>query len=475
MTLQKLHLSGGMVDQDNKTTKLITALILGAILPLLDTTIISVAIGKLTDAFHLPASSISWVATGYILAATAVIPVTTWARTRFGSKRIWIFALGTFLVGSTGCGFSWNLFSLITFRVIQGMGGGMLMPILQTIVVETVGQERSRKVMGTIGVASVLAPILGPIIGSVLLQSGSWRPIFWVNPPICILAIWLGRRVIASHRGEPQLASFDVSGFLLLSPGLVSIVYALSSINSQGRVAHSLTIAASVVGIALLTLFIYRAIRTQINNPIVDLRLFKNSSFRFAVTQLFLNGFVFYGSITFLPLWFQIMRGDTVVKAAILLCIQGLGSMLSRYIIGRFTFPANILVFLGWTLTLLGTLPFAVMSMNEIPWFIETGMFIRGAGLGIVTITMMSTAYIGMEKVQIKHASAFTRIATQLGGALGLAVLSSMLTSIHGVIANSVSILSILKCFRWMCGVSALAGLVTVLLSKKPSKSKDAV
>ncbi|MGH2931149.1 MAG: MFS transporter, partial [Solirubrobacteraceae bacterium] len=163
--------------------------ILGAIMSILDVTVVNVAINKLAIAFSAPLSTIQWVATGYTLALAAVIPLSAWASDRFGAKRVYGIAIVLFVLGSAATGLAWSTGSLITFRILQGLGGGMIMPAGMTILTRAAGPQRLGRIMSIIGIPMLLGPILGPILGGFLVDQVSWRWIFYINVPIGIVAV----------------------------------------------------------------------------------------------------------------------------------------------------------------------------------------------------------------------------------------------------------------------------------------------
>ncbi|HEX6837195.1 MAG TPA: MFS transporter, partial [Polyangia bacterium] len=187
---------------DREILTLASVVILGAIMSILDTTIVNVALDTLARDFHATLSSIQWVTTGYLLALSSVIPLTGWAVERFGAKRVWMLSVLLFLVGSALSGFAWSIGSLIGFRVLQGLGGGMIMPVGQTILAQAAGPKRMGRVMSIVGVPMLLGPILGPVIGGLIVENVSWRWIFFVNLPIGVLALALARRLLLT--AEPK-------------------------------------------------------------------------------------------------------------------------------------------------------------------------------------------------------------------------------------------------------------------------------
>ena len=193
---------------------------------ILDTTIVAVALATLGRDFHVSVTTIQWVATGYLLALALVIPVTGWAVDRFGAKLIWMTSLSLFIIGSSLCGLAWSANSLIAFRVLQGIGGGMLLPVGQSILARAAGPQRMGRVMSIIGVPMVLGPIMGPVIGGLIVSNFSWRWIFYINVPIGIVTLILSSRWLPKFDTDERFpSSFDTLGFCLLSPGLAALVY----------------------------------------------------------------------------------------------------------------------------------------------------------------------------------------------------------------------------------------------------------
>src|SRR5689334_13493371 len=210
---------------DRALARLAAVVVLGTIMSILDTTIVNVAIETLGRDLHASLTSIQWVSTGYLLALATVIPLTGWTMERFGAKRAWMTSVVLFLAGSTLCGLAWSTGSLIAFRVLQGFGGGMIMPIGQAILAQAAGPQRMGRVMSVIGVPTLLGPILGPVIGGLIVDNFSWRWIFFVNLPVGAVALILAARTLPAADAGRTRPRLDVPGLLLLSPGLAALVY----------------------------------------------------------------------------------------------------------------------------------------------------------------------------------------------------------------------------------------------------------
>src|SRR6478752_6578682 len=201
--------------------------ILGMIMSILDTTIVNVALDTLSKDLHSPISQVQWVVTGYLLALAAVMPVTGWMARRYGAKRVYLVSLVLFTLGSVACGLSNTLVALVVFRVLQGIGGGMIMPLAQLIMAQVAGPQRMGRVMGIVSMPAMLAPILGPVVGGVILQNLHWSWIFFVNLPIGAIAFALAWRVLP-QTDSGKAGRLDVLGLAVLSTASTLLVYGLS-------------------------------------------------------------------------------------------------------------------------------------------------------------------------------------------------------------------------------------------------------
>src|SRR5215203_4434153 len=209
------------------------AVVLGAIMSVLSTTIVNVALQTLAVELDAPLDNVQWVVTGYMLSLAAVIPVSGWAAARFGARRLYILSLILFTAGSALCGFAWNLESLVAARVLQGLAGGLLVPIGQIALVKAAGPHNMARVMSAIGVPIILAPVFGPTLGGFLVEHVGWQSIFFVNVPVGIVAAIAAVRLLP--RDELQSTqSLDLTGLLLVAAGLVGITYGLAESGTAG-------------------------------------------------------------------------------------------------------------------------------------------------------------------------------------------------------------------------------------------------
>jgi EmrB/QacA subfamily drug resistance transporter len=256
--------------------KIAGVVILGMIMSILDTTIVNVALDTLGRDLHSSLSQIQWVITGYLLSLAAVIPITGWAARRFGAKRVYLVSLVLFTLGSTLCGLAGSATSLVLFRVLQGIGGGMIMPVAQMIMAQVAGPKRMGRVMGVVVMPAMLAPILGPVVGGLILQGFHWSWIFYVNVPIGIVAVLLAMRMLPdSDLGEA--GKLDTVGLALLATSMPLIVYGLAEIGTRGSFTAPTVIWPTLIGACLSVAFVWHALR--VDRPLLDIRLYANRVF----------------------------------------------------------------------------------------------------------------------------------------------------------------------------------------------------
>ncbi len=394
---------------------------------ILDTTIVNVAIETLGRELDAPLSTIQWVATGYLLALATVIPLTGWAMERFGGKRAWMTSVTLFLAGSALCGLAWSSSSLIAFRVLQGFGGGMIMPIGQAILAQAAGPERMGRVMSVIGVPTLLGPILGPVIGGLIIDNFSWRWIFFVNVPVGIVALALAARILPGVEPRAGRVRLDVRGLLLLSPGLASLVYALSEVGISGGFDSPRVIVAFVLGVVLLGLFARHAWGGD--GALIDLSLFRDRAFAAASGTVFIFGVSLFGAMLILPLYYQIVRGESALDAGLLLAPQGLGAAMAMPVAGRLTdrLGAGRIVPFGVIVALIGTGAYTQLEADTSYTLLAVALWVRGIGLGMTMMPAMAAAYQTLSRAAVPRATTAINIIRTIGGSFGTAILSVVL------------------------------------------------
>ena len=401
--------------------------VIGTIMAILDATIVNVAIPTLGRDFHTSISTIQWVMTGYLLAFASVIPLTGWASERFGAKRVWIAALLLFMAGSVLAGTAWSIEALITFRVIQGLGGGLLMPVGQTILAQAAGPQRIGRVMSVIGVPMLLGPVFGPVIGGAIVDQVSWRWIFFVNLPIGVLAVLLAWRLMPE--AAPRLGQrLDLRGLVLLSPGLAIFVYGMSEAGAGGGFASGRALTGIALGLALVALFAVHAWRRG-RAALIDVSLFARRAFAAAAATNLLVGIALFGALILLPLYFQTVRGESPLSTGLLLVPQGLGAALAMPIAGRLTdeIGARIVIPAGIVLALAGTAGYTQVGADTSYLFLGGALFVIGLGLGSTIVPSMAVAYQAVPREAVAQATSTINVIQRVAGSVGTALLAVVL------------------------------------------------
>jgi EmrB/QacA subfamily drug resistance transporter len=412
---------------DRETLIVAGVVLLGAVMSILDTTVVNVAIAHLAVVFHSSLTTIQWVITGYTLALAAVIPVTGWAADRFGTKRIYLWSLVLFTLGSVLSGLAWSAGSLIVFRVLQGVGGGMIMPAVMTIMTKKAGPHRMGRVMGVLGVPMLIAPILGPILGGWLVDNASWRWIFFINVPIGFAAFILAQIVL--ERDQPQPAhKLDWIGMLLLSPGLAVFIFGLAESSTYGFGSFR-SWGPTVAGIVLIAAWFVHTWRSP--NPLIDLRTFAHTRAGAAAGTFLLFAISVFGTMLLVPLYYQTVRHASALQAGLLLAPGGFGAMLMMPLAGRLTdsYGPTWLPATGLPLVAIGLIPFAFVGPHTSYVLLSFGNFVQGLGMGLSMMPNMTAAMQAVPPTAIARTSTAMNIIRQTGASIGTAVLSVILAS----------------------------------------------
>lgn len=455
---------------DPQLKRIAAAVITGAVAVILDTTIVSVAIHELGSALDASVSTIQWVSTAYLLAMFVAIPISGWAQSRLGAKRLWLVALTLFLLGSVLCAFAWNVESLIAFRVVQGLGGGVMMPLMTTILMQAAHGQNVGRLMAAVSLPAALGPILGPVIGGLILNYFSWEWLFLVNVPLCIVGFVLAVRLLPADRDTIRPVRLDTVGMLLISPGVVGVIYGLSNVGGEGGFGRSDVLGPLGAGLVLLGAFAVWSMRAG-DGALVDVRLFRHRALTSSTVLLFLAGLGLYGSMLLLPLYWQEVRGEDALGAGLFLIAQGVGALASRTLAGRLTdsIGGRWVAVGGFAVLALATVPFAFVTPTTSETFLMGALLIRGLGFGAVTIPLMTGAYVGLERDEIPHASIITRVAMQLGGSFGVAVLAVILTSNAAGATDLAGVADAFDiAFWWAIGFTVLAVGLSFLLPGRP-------
>ncbi|WP_083936429.1 MDR family MFS transporter [Nocardiopsis ganjiahuensis] len=451
---------------DGPLLKLASVLLVGAMAALLDTTIVNVAVDHLSRALDAPVSTAQWVASAYLLSTASVIPATGWAIDRFGQRATWMTALALFGLGSLLCTTAWSIESLIAFRVLTGLGSGMVLPLVMTILVQAAGPQRLGRAIGLISVPIQLAPALGPVVGGIVLDTVGWRWIFVVALPFILLAMAMAVRGVP--KGNPRATErLDLVGLLLLSPGIATLLYGLSVL---GDSPYAPVFAGA--GLLLIAGFAVHALRKRPGGPapVIDLRLFRNLLFRLGALLMFVFGICIWAGMFLLPLFFQQIQGTSALTAGLLMAPMAAGVALVNLVIGPIadrTGPRYLVVG-GLLVGAAATAPFAFAGPDTPALLLAAAMFVRGLGLGAAMVPMLATAYRGLPTDQVPRASSALNVTQRLGAAIGTALLALLLASLLAGTGRPEAAFQ--ATFWWMTGLTAAAMIPAMFL---PSTSPN--
>jgi EmrB/QacA subfamily drug resistance transporter len=444
---------------DRDVLKLTAIVVTGTITALLDMTMVTVALAGISDAFEAPVTAVQWVNTAYLLSIAMVIPLTGRLAERFGTRTMWLSALTVFLVGSALCGAAWSVGSLIAFRVAQGIGGGMIVPLSIMILIRAAGPERRGRVMALAAVPTQFAPIVGPLLGGLVVDSVSWRWIFYLNVPVCLLALALSYRGLADD-GQREARRLDLPGLALLSPAIALLVFGLA------RGGAPLPLA---VGAVLLVAYVLYALRTS-DAPLVDPRLFAHRALAAASALNFLSRLSIFGALILIPLYHQQVRGHSALTAGLLLAPQSIGTLIALPYVGRLTdrVGARPVVLAGIAVTTLGAVAYTQVTTHTPDLVLAASLLVWGIGVAAVAVPVAAAAYQGLPQASIPGATAAITMVQTIGASVGAAVLAAILqarTAHHGGALAA----AFADTFWWVLGFAALALIPALFLPMRPA------
>jgi MFS transporter, DHA2 family, multidrug resistance protein len=407
---------------------------LACIMAVLDSTIVAVAQRTFVAQFGSTQAVVSWTIAGYMLAFATVIPITGWAADRFGTKRLFMGSVLVFTLGSLLCALAPNILLLILFRVVQGVGGGMLLPLSFVILTRQAGPKRIGRLMALGGIPILLGPIGGPILGGWVIGAYGWKWIFLVNLPIGLVTIALAAIMFPKDRPAPSEA-LDLTGLLLLSPGVAIFLCGVSSIPGRHTIADRYVLVPTLIGLALIVAFVLHAwYRTD--HPLIDLRLFQNPVVTQVNVTLLVFGAASVGTGLLVPSYFQIVQHLTPMQTGLHMLPVGIGAVLTMPLGGAIMDkrgPGNIVV-IGLPLMAagLGIFTYGVARQTEYAPLMLIGLGIMGLGIGLSTTPLSAALMQALNPQQIARGTTLITVNQQVGGSIGAALMAVILTNQFG-------------------------------------------
>lgn len=400
----------------------------GALMSILDQTIVNVALNSLQNDFKVTVSDIQWVITGYTLGLGAVIPMSGWLADRFSSKRVFVISVIGFTVMSALCGLSQSSGMLIGFRIVQGLAGGLIMPVGMAIMMGSSRPEERGRMGAVLGVPMMLAPILGPTLGGWLIQSVSWRLIFYINVPIGIAGTVLALLLLRGGSGKRDLEPLDWVGALLASPGVVGVVYGLAQPATYGW-GSGRTLVPLVGGVLLLVAFCLYELRQP--HPLINIRIFRDVAFTAAMLMSVLVVIALFGVVLLMPLFLQQVQGYGALDTGVILAAQGIGALISMPLSGVLTdrLGAAKVVPVGLAILFAATLWSTTLAPDTDRTTIMLMLGARGLGMGFTMMPVFSSAFVTLRPEFIARATSVSNTIQRVGSALGVAIMTTILSS----------------------------------------------
>ncbi|GAB2839067.1 MFS transporter [Actinocorallia aurea] len=409
---------------------LLTVVVIGSVMAVLDVTIVNVALFPLAQAFDAPVQDVQWVATAYTLALSAVVPLTAWTMARFGARRVYLTAITLFACGSGLAALAPSVPALVALRVVQGLGGGMLVPVGMAMAIRLADPARMGRVMAVLGLPVLLGPATGPVLGGWLIDAASWRWIFLVNLPVGLLAFTLGLRLLPRDAAPAARPPLDLPGLLTLSPGLALLIYGLAEGGSDGDFTRPLALVPTVVGAVLVALFVARA--SRVPHPLVRLDLFRDRTYATGMAVVTLFPCAYFGSMLLAPMYFQGVRGLTATQAGSLGIPLALAVGVSMQVATRLVdrVSPRLLISSGALTAATGLALFAFRLGPDTPYpGLCAALALMGVGVGMVLMPTNTTAVRGLAPADMPSGSTTLTIVSQVGAASGTALMSVLLAS----------------------------------------------
>ena len=459
------------------TKVLLTVLILGCFLSTLNQTLLNVALSNFMEVFSISATTVQWLATGFMLVNGVLVPITAYLMKRFSTRQLFISSMLFLLIGSVFCAVAPNFGVLLTGRMIQAVGAGIIMPLLMTVVMFVFPAEKRGSMMGMIGLAMIFAPAIAPTLAGFIIDYTSWRWLFIGLIPFILIVIALASKYLINV-SEPAKVKLDVTSVILSTIGFGLVLYGFSMAGSQGW-SDVVVISSIVIGVVIIAIFTFRQLK--LSEPLLNLSVFKNKVFTLTTVLNILITMMMYADLVLLPMFLQNGRGFTALDAGLLLLPGALVNAFMSPVTGKLydRFGAKPLFITGlifiipsmWVLTDLTEATFVFIMIRTI--------FLR-IGFSFISMPINTAGLNALPKPLITHGSAVSNTIRQIAGAIGTAVIITIFTSqisshttelaASGVSENIRELATILgsgDAYYFMTILAILAFTLTLFMPKK--------
>jgi EmrB/QacA subfamily drug resistance transporter len=432
-------------------------------LDILDTTVVNVALRTIGN--ELQTESIEWIVLGYTLSLAVWIPASGWLGDRFGTKRVFLAALVFFVGGSALCGAAQSIGQLVTFRILQGVGGGMLTPIGVAMMFRAFPPIERARAATIVLVPTLVAPALGPVLGGLITDTIGWRWIFFVNVPVGLSALVFGMRYLREHT-EPDAGRFDLPGFVLSGFGLAATIYALSEGPRVGWDSPAV-IVLGIGGILSFVLLVW--VETHKPQPMLALRLLKDRLFATTNLVMAFSMASFIGLLFVLPLYLQGLRGLDPFESGLVTFPQAIGILISSQIAGRIyaSVGPRRLVTGGMAWAALSVAAFMTLGLETNLWIIRGLLLARGLGMGFTFVAVQAASYARIAPSDNGRASAIFATQRQMSVSIGVALMATVLSAFTSLTATPSDPQRALEGYRWTFAAATVLAVIGAIVATR--------
>ncbi|MCJ8014147.1 multidrug efflux MFS transporter [Paenibacillus sp. KQZ6P-2] len=456
------------------------AIVFGMIMVILDSTVINVALNNFQQVFGSTISTTQWTVTGYTLALSAVIPLAGWLTDKFGSKRIFLITISIFTISSVLCASAQSMQQLIFYRVIQGLGGGMIAPIGMALIFRLAPPDKRGSVMGLLGVPMLIAPIVGPSLSGWLIEFASWEWIFLINVPIGFIAFLLGKKHLPESE-KTQVPGLDILGMILAPIAFTALAYGFTE-GGRSNWTSNETFAGLIIGGIALLLFIIVELRHK--QPLLELRVFRSPHFTRGVLLMWLAQICLFGVNILIPLFLQSIKHYTSFNTGLTLLPQAVAAMIFISVGGKLydKFGARPVSLAGFTIVTIALFMFAQLGQNTSPIWILLPLFLIGAGMGLTVMTLETYVLSSAPYNLVGRVTPLTTSTLQVATSIAVAGLTGLLasrTSVHtGQGGHEVNELAAFvsafdETFYLTAGIAIIGVIIGIFLRKPQVYSND--
>ena len=413
------------------------AVMFATFMEVLDTTVVNVSLPHIASTMSATTEEATWALTSYIVANAIILPMTGWLANRLGRKRLLMWSTMGFTAASMLCGLAPNLAALVLFRIIQGATGGALVPLSQAVLLESFKPEDRGRAMGFWGLGIVVAPILGPVVGGWITETYNWRWVFYINLPVGVMSLVMIQTYVFDPPYLKKVTSgIDYWGMGMLVVGIGALQYVLDKGQTEDWFASKVIVTLSIVAAVSLIALVFYELHT--NEPIVDLRVFKNGTYATGVFLMTVVGFALYGSLVLLPVMLQTLLGYSSLEAGKAMAPRGMGSMIMMPVVGLLTSkidPRKLLVIGlivgGSTMWWLGQI-----NLNAGSWDIMIPQFLQGMGMALLFVPLTTVSMASIAPQKMANATSLFNLMRNIGGSVGIAMTGTYLARNRQVVGS---------------------------------------